>query len=300
MPSNPLDDLAAREAALRQILFGRTAGGILGAVRQPPRSAAWLRAARLGHTADILAGRWWSGIWERAHDRLDPALIRISRESGVAAWREFAAGFTERGARELALEIAEGRAAALVAELQASTGAGLEAVVRDLRLRDLALQDLREELAARLGPTVPQLERIRRWEAAQRLAEVPRAEILAGVRSRARNAVRLRADVIASDAFVAQVNAARDRVFAEQGLLVYSENKRDNRVRKLHKEQTRVTLRQPVPAGERWPPSAPFQDGPPYEIRCRCWRAIAGELRPTLLPPSPDLTNRPPPVPILR
>ncbi len=193
-------------------------------------------------------------------------------------------GLPGRRAAELAEAIARERIAELIRFLKESTGAGLRQVVIDLAARDLTLAELREELYARLGPTRKQMGAIRRWERKQIEAGVPRRKILSGIKSRTRNAIRRRVGGTAQFRggivdweFTRQVNAARDAVFADQGLQVVSDDQHDKKVRALHSEQSRATQAAPVPAGQPWPPEAPFREGPPYEAGCRCFRrAVAG------------------------
>lgn len=271
MAHSPLDDLEEQELALRAALFGLFAGGVFGAVRNPPRSPFFTRWILQRDSQAILTSRWWRNLWQAGHDRILPLLVRISREAGSAAWREIAAGFSERRARELAVELAGLRAEALIAELTASTADGLQRALFDMRVRELAVVQLRDELAARLGPTRKQLRRIARWEALERAKGTGAVEILRGVRSRVRNATRLRAGIIASDEVVGRVAASRVAVFEEEGVLVFSANVGDDRVEPLDTLQTEVTSASPTPAGQAWTPAAPFSGLMPYHAGCRCW-----------------------------
>lgn len=275
MAHSPLDDLEEQELALRAALFGLFAGGVFGAVRNPPRSPFFTRWILQRDSQAILTSRWWRNLWQAGHDRILPLLVRISREAGSAAWREIAAGFSERRARELAVELAGLRAEALIAELTASTADGLQRALFDMRVRELAVVQLRDELAARLGPTRKQLRRIARWEALERAKGTGAAEILRGVRSRSRNAVGLRARMIASDEIAGRAFDARVAVFAEEGVEFYSENQQDDAVRDLHSLQTVITRANPSQPGEDWTPAAPFSGPHPFEVGCRCFVAAA-------------------------
>ena len=159
MPANPLDDpeLERSETALRAALFGVVAGGVFGKIRNPPRSPYFSGLLRRRDTGAVLGSRWWQDSWAWLHAKTDPLLTRIARDAGSAAVREFAAGLVEERALTAALATAEGQAAAMVAEIQATSAATLQELISDLGARDIATARLRDELAARLGPTPRQL-----------------------------------------------------------------------------------------------------------------------------------------------
>ncbi len=286
------------EAALRALFFGQASGGVFGALRRFPRSPAFTGEIGRNGGGAIVQSSWWADIWSRLRDRALPLATKISRDAGSAAWREFAAGFAEERARELAVDFARSRAKEILGQVEATTVAGVQQTAFDLSSKDLALAQLREELAARIGPTPKQLARIRLWEAAQRAAGIPAGQIAAGVRARILAAIRMRADAIAAQAFMEVSNNSLMAVYAEEGLLVYSASVPDDRRRELHRIQTVITLANPKPAGQPWAPGAPFRGPPPYEIFCRCRPRVAGRAS-IALAPGADLSGRPAPDRIL-
>ena len=95
-------------------------------------------------------------------------------------------------------------------------------VEHDLEIRRLELRDLR-------GGMAPE-------------------QALRRVRSRAIRDVRVRAGLMAEGALVQVAAESRILTFKDAGVLIYSANVGDDRVRDLHRGQTAATLADPLPA----------------------------------------------------
>lgn len=288
-PQSPYEATHRLEQELRRGLFGEGNTGALGALRSPSAAgqAALIRGVRTNSPKPITLSRWWGQIWRNAESELRDVLERIARRSGGFAWDEAAGRFRRRGkfapaleaaallgrpeARELAVDHARRRAAEIVEFLRQSQAVVAQRAVFELRDRELVAREIAQEIALRLGPSERQLRRILVWQAREEAAGRPRRQILQSLARRTRAASLQRATVIASDELVRQVSESRLSTFGALGLLVYSENMRDERVRSLHREQTRITRANPTRPDESWREGPPFSGRPPYEVRCRCW-----------------------------
>lgn len=281
MPPDPFKAVEAHETELRRSVYGPKRGGVLGLIRHPRGAGqrVYERFARHRNAAVITGSRWWGKIWRQAEGRAVDALVRVSRTGGSGAVRDLAAGLAEDRAREIAVEVARERAVAAVADLARTVSLSAETALSMIDRKGLLVREMTDELAARLGPTLKQLEQIRRYQERALRQGLSRAEVLREVRRRAHSATMLRARVMADHHVSAQLSEARLSVFKEAGALIYSASVPDNRRRELHRQQTVITRANPTPAGQPWRGSPPFPGMSPYERFCRCWPAPLSDAR---------------------
>lgn len=274
------------EAELRSLLFagGFSSGGALWALqRVPPRirlkSGAMVPLASLVRRRDagrFLSSPWWANVWKRLELRASDVARRLAIESSLPLVRKYASKITEARVDRLAAEASE-LAGRYVVEARQASAAGAELAFRDL---DIQRRDLVEQLRLRLGATPTQIEKISKWEK-RAIAEgkLSADEIATELKRRGRVAIRVRAEVWASDLMVEAVSSTRVSALRLAGRLISSGNPLDKKTRPQHAAQTRATRAAPTPAGRPWTPSAPFRGLMPYEHLCRCWIEDAGPVR---------------------
>lgn len=209
---------------------------------------------------------WWIKLWADLTAAAEQLFGRISQTSAARALLPFS---TAGISADLAVELARRHAREMVAALQVKTAEGLAEALAAIGPRPPG--GLVQALADRLGPTSAQIARIRLGEATRIAAGMERRELRRWIRSQTRNASAARARGFAGEAIVTEVTRAEVAAWeAVGGVLVFSANAGDARVRALHRTQTAVTRATPLPAGSGFAPGAPFQLPPPYAINCRC------------------------------
>lgn len=275
MPADPYTPHEEDEHALRVALYGAGIGGVLGYLRgRLPTFFDRVHVGRLirRNPGAITSSAWYIEAWEAFEARISTRLVSLSRSAASRTIRTLSAKAAAGISTRLAEDFARTYAAEVAAFHRTTTAAGIKEAARVLAQREGSISSLAQQLGERIGPTPRQLRRIHAGEA-KRIADgvMTRKQIRRWIKRSAGKASLARAKMFASDAVVRQVSESRRAVFEEAGLLIYSANVGDDRVRDLHRAQTAVTRANPTPAGLPWAAGAPFSGLPPYEIGCRCW-----------------------------